>query len=113
MSIQDIESKLEHFSRAEKVELVQKPIQNITDTWPGIEKIPGVAGGDTCIVRTRIPVWALENYRRLDGVRELSSKIIPHYGLPTWSMPGLMWIRIKKKSSVPSMKMRGINSRPR
>lgn len=65
MSIQDIESKLEHFSRAEKAELVQKLIQDITDTWPGIEKIPGVAGGDACIVRTRIPVWALENYRHL------------------------------------------------
>lgn len=65
MSIQDIESKLEHFSRAEKAELVQKLIQDITDTWPGIEKIPGVAGGDVCIVRTRIPVWALENYRHL------------------------------------------------
>jgi uncharacterized protein (DUF433 family) len=24
-----------------------------------------VVGGDACIVRTRIPVWALENYRRL------------------------------------------------
>lgn len=65
MSIQDIESKLEHFSRAEKAEPVQKLIQDITDTWPGIEKIPGVAGGDVCIVRTRIPVWALENYRHL------------------------------------------------
>jgi uncharacterized protein (DUF433 family) len=33
--------------------------------WPGIEKNPGVAGGAACIVRTRIPVWVLENYRRL------------------------------------------------
>lgn len=30
-----------------------------------IEKTRGVAGGSACIVRTRIPVWALENYRRL------------------------------------------------
>jgi uncharacterized protein (DUF433 family) len=33
--------------------------------WPGIEMTPGVAGGDACIVRTRIPVWTLESYRRL------------------------------------------------
>lgn len=31
----------------------------------GIESRPGVAGGDPCIVRTRIPVWLLEQARRL------------------------------------------------
>ena len=35
------------------------------NAWPGIEKIENVAGGEACIVRTRIPVWTLENYRRL------------------------------------------------
>lgn len=30
-----------------------------------IEKRPGVAGGDACVSRTRIPVWTLERYRRL------------------------------------------------
>lgn len=33
--------------------------------WPGIEKTPGVVGGDACIIRTRIPVWALEGDRQL------------------------------------------------
>lgn len=33
--------------------------------WPGIEKTPGVVGGEARIVRSRIPVWVLENYRRL------------------------------------------------
>jgi uncharacterized protein (DUF433 family) len=37
--------------------------------FPGIESIPGVQGGDPCIVRTRIPVWVLEQARRL-GVTE-------------------------------------------
>jgi uncharacterized protein (DUF433 family) len=32
---------------------------------PEIESRPGVAGGDPCIVRTRIPVWLLEQARRL------------------------------------------------
>ena len=32
--------------------------------WPGIEKTPGVVGGEAHIVRTRIPVWVLDGYRR-------------------------------------------------
>ena len=47
----------------------------MTSPWPGIEKTPGVQGGDACIVRTRIPVWTLEAYRRLgwDDARLLAN----------------------------------------
>jgi len=38
---------------------------DLAEAWPGIEKTPGVMGGAACIIRTRIPVWALANYRRL------------------------------------------------
>lgn len=38
---------------------------DLIHAWPGIEKTPGVQGGDACVVRTRIPVWTLEAYRRL------------------------------------------------
>jgi len=31
----------------------------------GIETTPGVCGGDACIIGTRIPVWVLEQARRL------------------------------------------------
>ena len=31
----------------------------------GVERTPGVCGGDPCIVRTRIPVWVLVQSRRL------------------------------------------------
>ena len=31
----------------------------------GIESTPGVCGGNPRIAGTRIPVWTLENYRRL------------------------------------------------
>jgi uncharacterized protein (DUF433 family) len=65
MTIQDLEPKLAGLSRAEKAELVRRFMQEILNTWPGIEKTSGVVGGEACIVRTRIPVWALENYRRL------------------------------------------------
>ena len=32
---------------------------------PGIERTPGVCGGNPCIRQTRIPVWSLEQARRL------------------------------------------------
>jgi uncharacterized protein (DUF433 family) len=32
---------------------------------PNFRRRPGVCGGDPCIVRTRIPVWLLEQARRL------------------------------------------------
>jgi len=32
---------------------------------PGVDSTPGVCGGEACIVRTRIPVWVLEQSRRL------------------------------------------------
>ena len=32
--------------------------------WLGIEKTPGVVGGDACIAGTRIPVWTLSSCRR-------------------------------------------------
>jgi uncharacterized protein (DUF433 family) len=35
------------------------------DMWTAIDKNLGVSGGDAVIGRTRIPVWALEGYRRL------------------------------------------------
>ena len=39
----------------------------MSNSWPGsrIESTPGVCGGDPRILGTRIPVWTLEQYRRL------------------------------------------------
>ena len=37
----------------------------MTDIFPGIEKTPGVMGGEACIARTRIPVWLLVQMRQL------------------------------------------------
>jgi uncharacterized protein (DUF433 family) len=42
----------------------------------GIEKTPGVVGGDARVAGTRIPVWALVNFRRL-GSNE--SQILENY----------------------------------
>lgn len=61
----ELEAELAALSKAEKAEVVERLAQEIAGVWPGVEKTPGVAGGAACIVRTRIPVWLLENYRRL------------------------------------------------
>ena len=56
---------LANMTRAEKAELLQWLVSDLGDTFPGIESRAGVAGGEPCIVRTRIPVWLLEQARRL------------------------------------------------
>ena len=35
------------------------------DSFPGIESLVGVCGGEPCIVHTRIPVWVLVQARSL------------------------------------------------
>src|SRR5437899_11393237 len=67
--LQEAEKLLAAMSRAEKAQLLQWVVQDLSDAFPGIESRPGVCGGDPCIVRTRIPVWVLEQARRL-GVPE-------------------------------------------
>ena len=37
----------------------------VCDACPGIERTPGVCGGEPCIARTRIPVWLLVHARKL------------------------------------------------
>ena len=68
-SLQELERQLEMLSRAEKAQLVQWMSRDLGDAFPGIESRPGVCGGDPCIVGTRIPVWVLEQSRRL-GISE-------------------------------------------
>ena len=65
MTLAEIESQLVSLTRAEKAELLQRLAGEVQNAWSGIERTPGVAGGDACIVRTRVPIWALEHYRRL------------------------------------------------
>ncbi len=67
--IDDIEKELESLSRAEKALLLQRIVRDLGDSFPGVESTPGVCGGEPCIVRTRIPIWILEQMRR-QGVSE-------------------------------------------
>jgi uncharacterized protein (DUF433 family) len=68
-TIQQAEKLLADMSRAEKAQLLQWVVRDLGEAFPGVESTPGVCGGEPCIVRTRIPVWVLEQARRL-GTRE-------------------------------------------
>jgi uncharacterized protein (DUF433 family) len=64
-ALQEAEKLLSVMSRAEKAQLLQWVARDLGDAYPGIESTPGVCGGEPCIIRTRIPVWVLEQARRL------------------------------------------------
>lgn len=65
MSLAELEAELSRLSAGEKARIVQMLAMQVVHAWPGVEKTAGVAGGDACIVRTRIAVRTLETYRRL------------------------------------------------
>ena len=62
---QAVKDLLSTLSRAEKAELLQWVARDLSNSFPGIESNPNICGGEPCIVRTRIPVWLLEQARRL------------------------------------------------
>src|SRR2546423_4701904 len=70
-TLEDIQKLIPSLTSGEKAQLLQIVARDIGEAFPGIENTPGVCGGEPCIVRTRIPVWLLEQARRL-GVSESS-----------------------------------------
>src|SRR3989304_5091493 len=63
--IEDAERLVAEMTRGEKAQLLQAVVRDIGDAFPGIDTTTGVCGGDACVARTRIPVWLLEQARRL------------------------------------------------
>ncbi len=63
--VERIRELLPQMSAAEKAQVLQWLAQDLGGAFPGIETTPDVAGGDPCIVRTRIPVWLLVQARKL------------------------------------------------
>lgn len=68
--LEEIRESVAALAPAEKAMLLQTVASEVTHVFPGVESTPGVTGGDPCIVRTRIPVWVLEQSRRL-GMSEI------------------------------------------
>ncbi len=65
MTLAELTFDLLRLTPAEKVQAVQLLTSSLVGEWPGINKTPGVIGGDACIRQTRIAVWMLEGWRRL------------------------------------------------
>ena len=77
-TLQEAGALLPRMSVSDKTQLLQWVISDLTNVFPGIEKTPGVCGGDACIAKTRIPVWSLVNSRRI-GMKD--TEIL--YNFPT------------------------------
>ncbi|MBD2595846.1 DUF433 domain-containing protein [Nostoc spongiaeforme FACHB-130] len=65
MTLRELENQLLALSPSEKLQAIQLLAQSLGSSWQGIEKTPGVCGGEARIANTRIPVWVLVEARRL------------------------------------------------
>ena len=74
--LEEAECLLSEMTNSEKAQLLQWVVRDLGEAFPGIDTDPKVSGGEPCIVRTRIPVWVLEQARRL-GTSE--SEILRSY----------------------------------
>ncbi len=64
-ALEQIEELLAKMTPGEKAALLQRVAQALGEAFPGIDSDPAICGGEPRIVRTRIPVWLLEQARRL------------------------------------------------
>ncbi len=64
-TLREAEKLMSTLTRGEKAQLLQWVVRDLGDAYPGIDSTPGVCGGEPCIVRTRVPVWVLEQAKRL------------------------------------------------
>ena len=63
--VREIEKLLTQLTRAEKAQVLQWLIRDLSGAFPGVESRPEVSGGEARIVSTRIPVWVLVRARQL------------------------------------------------
>ena len=63
--LEQAEKLLSEMSQVEKAQVLQLVVRELGEEFPGIESTPDICGGEARIVRTRIPVWVIEQARRL------------------------------------------------
>ncbi|MBC8431292.1 MAG: DUF433 domain-containing protein [Desulfobacterales bacterium] len=64
-TLQEAEGLISSMTAGEKAQLLRWIARDFDGAFPGIESDPVVAGGEPCILRTRIPVWVLVQTRKL------------------------------------------------
>src|ERR1035441_7268010 len=77
-NLSDFEKLLPALSPGEKARILKWVVQELAEAFPGIDARPDVCGGEPCIVRTRIPVWLLEQARRLGASEQALLVAYPH-----------------------------------
>src|ERR1035437_4472592 len=77
-SLSDFEKMLPALSGGEKAHIRKWVVRELDDDFPGIDSRSDVCGGEPCIVRTRIPVWLLEQARRLGTSEQALLAPYPH-----------------------------------
>ncbi len=68
-ALQEAKALLPKLTKTEKAQLIHWVSAELAGVFPGIEKTPGICGGEACIENTRIPVWLLVRQRQL-GISE-------------------------------------------
>ncbi len=64
-SLRELEASINSLPEAEKALILKWAVEELSGAFPGIDSRPEVCGGEPCVIRTRIPVWILEQARRL------------------------------------------------
>jgi uncharacterized protein (DUF433 family) len=64
-TLQEVQRLLPELLVGEKAQLLLWVVRDLEGAFPGIDQQPGVCGGSARVVRTRIPIWLLEQARRL------------------------------------------------
>ncbi len=78
MTLKELEPQLLPLTPPEEAQAVQILAPSLANTWQGIEKTPGVAGGNARIAGTRISVWGLVESRRLGATDAQLLEDYPH-----------------------------------
>ena len=78
MTLKELEPQLLSLTPPEKAQAIQILAQSLANTWQGIEKTPGVVGGNARIAGTRISVWGLVESRRLGATDAQLLEDYPH-----------------------------------
>ncbi len=64
-TLEKVRQLLDGLSPGEKAQTLQWLVRDLSIAFPGIEHSPAVAGGEACLVRTRIPIWVVVQARKL------------------------------------------------
>ena len=76
-TVEEAEKLLSRMTPGEKAQLLKRVAQESQGAYPGIDTLNGVCGGEPVIVRSRIPVWVLEQARRLGATEADLLRLYP------------------------------------